>query len=100
MPDIAGLTPYIRRALFLPRDKFGRLLRDDPGMPAHVKVDENGMRVVTGAKFSLKTAHKMFNERRGVSADEIERAWQQFVDDNPKMGVGGNHDKKSKKTKR
>lgn len=89
MSEIAELTPWSRMALFLPRDKYGRLKRYDPDLPDHVAVNEDGMRVIKGKRTPFSEMFKQVNKRRGLSDEQIRVAWDRFKEDNPKMGKGG-----------
>jgi len=88
--DIARLTPWTRRALFLPRDDQGRLIRkaEDTGIPSHVKFGRDGNRLV-GKRMTLEQVFREANKARGFSDKKIDEGWQAYKDANPKMGKGG-----------
>ncbi len=94
MADIASLTPWIRRALFLPRDKYGRLKREDPDLPPGVEVDDDGKRVIKGKRATLAQVFKQVNLERGLSLDQIKDAWAKFREQNPDMGKGGKRERR------
>ena len=89
--DIASLTPWTRRALFLPRDEYGKLVRrsEDTGLPDHIKLDRHGNRIAVGRRMTLEMIFREANKRRGFSDKEIEEGWQAYKDANPRMGKGG-----------
>jgi hypothetical protein len=90
LADIASLTPWSRKALFMPRDETGRLKREDPTLPEHVKVDSRGMRTVSkGRRTTLEDAYRRKNKAMGVSKERIDAGWQRFLEANPNMGRGG-----------
>jgi hypothetical protein len=101
LDDIASLTPWSRRALFLPRDQTGRLVRDEDQdgdeLPAHVKVNKQGMRIVGNSRCSLEEATKMVNQRRGFSKAKADELWKRWEADNPEMGLGGVKRRKKKR---
>lgn len=80
LSQIAGLDlVQMEHIIFRPRNKNGSLKRDY-GLPEGVHVDEDGMRVVKNA-MDYSEAH------RRAGGDE--RAWKEFVDNNP--GWNTNH---------
>lgn len=88
LAEIAGLTPWSRHALFLPRNQHGQLILDDEDerLPDHVKVDASGRRVISGKRVSLEQAFRKVNEERGLTKAQIDQAWAKYAEENPKMG--------------
>lgn len=77
--------------MYLPRDKYGRLLIKDDSLPDHVEVDAKGMRVIgkKSKRCSLKSAVIRKNMQLGKTRKEAEAVWERYQAANPKMGKGG-----------
>lgn len=98
LADIAGLTPWSRHALFMPRNQHGQLILDgaDEELPEHVKVDSSGRRVIAGKRVSLQQAFRKINQERGLTEQQINEAWAKYVGENPMMVGSGKGKKKER----
>lgn len=95
LTEIAGYTPWVRMALFAPRDKHGRLRREDKGLPEGVEVDDNGYRVVgegSSKRTTMAQAIKRAWRRHGMTKQQVEEAWARYKEANPDMGRGGSRE--------
>ena len=90
LDEISAYTPWFRKhVLYLPRNKMGERITEDEGLPAWVKVDRHGRRIIDpGSRVSLKEAMRRVNRDRGLSEEKIDEAVKDFEERNPKMGLG------------
>ena len=99
LAEIAGYTPWVRVALFMPRDKHG-VLKRSKGLPEGVEVDERGFRVVgegSSRRTTMEQAVKRSWRKQGMSKQAVEETWQRYREANPEMGRGGRREGKGAK---
>lgn len=70
------------------RDDRGRLQRGNEQLPPGVHVDDDGMRVVKSPS-SYAAAFAKASSEVGVAPDLAKQRWQEFLEANPRCGVGG-----------
>jgi hypothetical protein len=53
-----------------------------------VEVDEDGMRTI-GNPVPYEVMYKQVKTSSGMERDQAERSWEQFLEEHPRFGVGG-----------
>ena len=66
----------ISQIIFRKRDESGNLVHANDELPDGVKVDRNGMRVISGKRVSFKTMFKQVNKH--LSPAELDQAWDDY----------------------
>jgi hypothetical protein len=88
LADIAGYDNYqFLRVICRRRDRYGKLVRGEE-LPEWVEVDEDGMRTI-GNPVPYEVMYKQVKTSSGMERDQAERSWEQFLEEHPRFGVGG-----------